>query len=183
MVTHAVFAGESRQGLRKAGLQLRIYPGVTTQRAQALLVLNPLVIAVYDILEHFQRQLFTGAFHAVGISVFQQAAITAIHGVVVTITGIHHVVGFTEDFLHVFGTAEQLVQITCAARNRIIKNDKVPALIGFANRLTLISHSQMVHLAPEPPLQAKLQGRHKRIHLFLSATGRQPRQQNSQGLG
>src|SRR5690554_5800054 len=78
VVTHTVFAGESRQGLRKAGLQLGIYPGITTQRAQALLVLNPLVTAINDILEHFQRQLLAGAFHAVGVAVFQQAAITSI---------------------------------------------------------------------------------------------------------
>ena len=79
LLAHAFMAGETRQRLGEARLQLAVDPGVAGERAQPLLVLHPLVPPLHDLLEHLQGQRLAGALHAVGVAVLQQAAVAAVH--------------------------------------------------------------------------------------------------------
>ncbi|MNR17332.1 hypothetical protein D3C85_1339850 [compost metagenome] len=59
-----------------------------------------------NVLEHFQGYRLTGALHAIGIAVLQQAAITTIHRVLVAVTRLHDIVSHAEHSLHVLCPAQ-----------------------------------------------------------------------------
>ena len=78
---------------------------------------------------------------------------------------------------------QQLVQVTRAARHRVIKQHILPFWRAVFARFFLCRQAQVIHPAAKTFLQAKLQRRHERLGDFLIHAGLGVGHQNTQRFG